>query len=500
MTRLRTWRAGLLAAALLTSVSLIAFTRAPDQGSAPKDVNAMTATVEKKDLPIEVEVTGSFQAVDKERVALEPDEYSGDLIIKSIVAEGAAVKMGDHLLEFEVESLKKAMTDAEGDVSEAEVKVQKAQADLESLKIDQDVELKRVMKELELAQQAVQGEDETCATKRGEKETEIRRKENSIKDQEVNFEQLKKLYDSRDLHTSTESILVEREQKQLDESKFDFEKMKRDFEHFKKYTLYVDLEKKKLDVLKQEGEKKKQELKFAADLAEKNGAIKKAEREVTKAKEKVEHLQKDLANLRVTSPRDGVVFYGTLGSDDVFEDVVVFGSSGVRQNLRIGGRVRTHETLLTVASMAKLSVEMKVLENDIQHMREGLKITVRPDAFPDLAIAGALEKVDQVASRSGFLSSVQQFKIKAAYEGTYPQLRAGMNCRVTVHADSIPEATQVPVVAVFEEEGKYFCYADEAGKPVKRQVKLGATNGQNVQIVEGVKASETVYLYDPFRG
>ena len=83
---------------------------------------------------------------------------------------------------------------------------------------------------------------------------------------------------------------------------FDLEKLRRDYEHFKKYTLYVDLEKKKLDVLKQEGEKKKQELKFAADLAEKNGAIRKAEREASKAKDKLGSLTKDLAKNRITYP------------------------------------------------------------------------------------------------------------------------------------------------------------------------------------------------------
>src|SRR5262245_53987476 len=117
----------------------------------------MVATAEKKDLPIKVEVSGSFQAEDKERVALEPDEFSGELIIKSIIAEGAPVKKGDPLLDFEVESLNKALTDAENEVKDAEVKLKKAQADAESLKIDQNVELQRVNKELELAQQAVEG-------------------------------------------------------------------------------------------------------------------------------------------------------------------------------------------------------------------------------------------------------------------------------------------------------------------------------------------------------
>ena len=50
--------------------------------------------------------------------------------------------------------------------------------------------------------------------------------------------------------------------------------------------------------------------------------------------------------------------------------------------MRIGGRVKTHDILMTVASMDNLAINMQVLENDIQHMKAGLSITIRPAAFP----------------------------------------------------------------------------------------------------------------------
>ncbi|MEW6744295.1 MAG: efflux RND transporter periplasmic adaptor subunit [Planctomycetota bacterium] len=488
-------QASYVSRALLPLVALVGLA----SGAISAEEKQMLATVEKKDLPIEVAVPGMFQAEDKERIAIEPEEYSGDLIIKWIVAEGTAVKKGDSLLEFEVDTLKKAIGKAENEVDDATVELRKAEADLEALKIDQAATLQRILKELELAQLAVEAEQQLTTYKVQEKETEIERRVNSVRDKEVNFEQLKRLYEGRELHTETEAILVEREAKSLEEAKQDLQKLRRDYEHFKKYELYVELEKKKLEVLKQEAEKKKQDVKFAADLGEKEAAVRKAQRGVEEAKEKVAKLQTDLQNLKVPSPRDGIVFYGTIGSEDLFADVVVFTSGSFRQNLRIGGRVKTHETLLTVASMEKLAVEMKVLENDIQHMKEGLQVSIRPDAFPDLQIKGTINTVDQIAKRGGLLSTVQEFQVKASYEGTYPQLRAGMNCRVTVHADSVPEALQVPVIAVFEEEGRHYCYLEDAGKAAKREVKLGATNGKVVQIVEGLRTGDKVYLYDPFR-
>ena len=169
-------------------------------------------------------------------------------------------------------------------------------------------------------------------------------------------------------------------------------------------------------------------------------------------------LEKDRGNLSIASPRDGVLFYQTTG-DDLAMGVVSFG--GMRNELRVGGRVKTHAILLTVATMERLSVKMQVLENDIQHMKEGLNITIRPDAFPSLRIEGKLSKVDHVASRQNFFSEVRRFTVKGKYDGVYSQLRSGMNCRVTVHADSVPDAVQVPVVAVTEEGGEHFCLRQE---------------------------------------
>ena len=157
----------------------------------------------------------------------------------------------------------------------------------------------------------------------------------------------------------------------------------------------------------------------------------------------VDQLSQDRDNLKIVSPRDGILFYQTIGNDSPL-GVVSFGGS-LRNELRVGGRVKTHSILLTVATMERLSIKMQVLENDIQHMKTGLPITVRPDAFPSLQLAGKLTEVDQIASRTEIFSTTRRFTVKGKCSQTATQLRAGMNCRVTVHADVVPDAVQVPI-------------------------------------------------------
>ena len=77
------------------------------------------------------------------------------------------------------------------------------------------------------------------------------------------------------------------------------------------------------------------------------------------------------------------------------------------------------------------------------------------------------------------------------------QLKTGMNCRVIVHADRVPDAIQIPIVAVIEEGGKYYCNVKTGKRHQKREIKIGLSNAENVQVTEGLRTGETVYLSDP---
>ncbi|MEM8678540.1 MAG: HlyD family efflux transporter periplasmic adaptor subunit [Planctomycetota bacterium] len=455
---------------------------------------ALTAKVVKEDLAIDVELPGVFIAEDKDELAMEPAEYRGDLIVTKILPEGTSVKKGDVLMEFDADKLERALEEAEDKEIDADVEMKKAEAERKAAEIDHATALGQLQKELEIAQKKLAAATEQATLALEEKDKEIKDAKDRIKDAEVDFQQLKELYVERELHTATENILIEREERKLENMKKGLDKQLRDLEHFKKFENSEEIEAAELEIAKKQSEIDKKKIEVEAELAEKTAAVSKAQRKLERESRTVTNLKEDRGDLQLISPRDGVLFYQTTGSDMPM-GVVSFG--GMRNELRVGGRVKTHAILLTVATMERLSVKMQVLENDIQHMKEGLNITIRPDAFPSLRIDGQLSKVDHVASRQNFFSEVRRFTVKGDYDGVYPQLRSGMNCRVTVHADSVPDAVQVPVVAVIEEGGDHYCYVQNGSKPRKQKVKIGMANEDSVQILEGLKPNEVVYLVAP---
>ncbi len=462
-----------------------------------QDTSELTAKVTKGDLKIEVEVPGEFIADDKDEIRMEPSKYKGDLIITKILPEGTAVKKDEVLMEFDTDKLDEALEEAENEVTDEDVAVKKAQAEFESAKIDAESKQAQLKKELEFLEREVAASVEKQALELAEKEKEITDAESSLADASVDFQQLSELYEERELHTATENILVERAKKGLTDQEKAIAEKQKELGYFKKFELSKTQEEKQLEVDKKKAEIKKEKITLEAAVAEKQAVVDKAQRKLDTATKKVEGLKKDKTELQVVSPRDGVLFYKTLGNET---NAFTFGGSGGDDEMEVGGRVKTHTILLTVATMENLTVKMQVKENDVQHMKKDLPFTVRPDAFPSLQLAGKLTKVDQIASRTDVFSNARRFTVRGKCTDGAKELKTGMNCRVIVHADMIPDAIQVPIVAVMEESGKYFCNVKTATGHEKREVQIGLSNAENVEIKEGLRTGEVVYLNDPTDG
>ena len=490
---------GLSMATVIGAGACLALAPAPAPAPVPADDELLTAKVSQGDLSIEVDLKGTFVAEDKDEIRIEPDSYRGDLIITQLKSEGQAVKKGDILIEFEAGNLEDSLEEAQDEVTSKQVECDKARADLQAFEIDQTRKETRATAELDKADKALKKAQAEAEIELADKKKGLEDAAQRVKDAEIDFEQLVQLYEERELHTATENILIARQKRQLENTRRGEQKTKKEHEIWLRYEQGIAIIDAQLDHDDKKADIEKSLIQSVAERKEKEAAVKKAERTLSKASEKVEELTKDKESLCIISPRDGLVFYGTIGFESP-SDMVFIGMGSSSDEMKIGGRVRTHQVLMTVASMERLSVKMKALESDIQYLQEGLPIVVRPDAFPSLKIDGELVKVDQVASRQGFLSDLRQFTVRGSYEKSYPQLRSGMNCRVTVRADSIPDCLQVPVLAVFSEGGEHHCLVVGGGETSQRTVKIGATNGTMVEIQSGLRLGDTVALYNPASG
>ncbi len=460
-----------------------------------------TVTAKRGDLDLDVHLPGVFVADDNVEIKVEPKKYVGDLIVTRIVAEGVTVKPGDVLLEFDDAKVVEAIDEAKNEATDASVELQKAKAQHRSAEIEQESKLFQLNAELKVLQREVAADKAKQELDLEEKRKAIVRAEESLEQSKVDMKMLTDIYEERGLQTSTSGdILLERQKQVIENSikSIDFQrKQLAYFEQFDKTKTQLD---KELDIDKKQAEIKKQTITLAAATAEKLSLVVKAQRKMDAASQKVADLELDRQQSKIVSPRGGVVLYGPTKSELPAGVVINFaGQRSVRDELRIGGRIRTHEILMTIANMQRLSIKMDAPENDIRHLKTGQSITVYPAAFPKESFAGQLMSVEQIATSNPFYGAANKnFAVLGQCNELTTELRSGMNCRVTIHTKTAENVLLLPVHAVFaNKDNSLFCYVKSGDEFEKRSIEIGFSNSENVAVLSGLTENDEVCVTVP---
>lgn len=453
----------------------------------------------KGKLDITVNIPGIFVADDKDEVKVEPDKYSGDLVVTSIKNEGTKVQKGDLLIEFEKDQVDEAIEEAKNEATDVSVELKKAQAELQTAKIDMETKLAQADVELTQLKKEVQASVEKQQMELAAKQKAIADAEYGLETAEADYETLKQMYEEREIDEPVSAeILFQREEKAIAKSRHRIGVLEKEFKYFKRYDQSKDQLDKELAVEKKKADIAKQKINLQADVAEKQSLMEKAQRKMDAANKKVAELESDRENMKVESPRDGVVFYGKTGNETP-SGVIIMGarSNDIRKELKIGGRVQTHKILMTVAQMDQLSIKMTVSEDDIKNIKNDLPITIYPDAYPGESFAGKLTKVETTGTKPRYIASAgTSFKVMGKCTEDAPQLRSGMNCRVCIHCDS-ETGILLPVEYVHLADGNFICYVETAKGVETREITIGNSNADHVVVADGLAEGEEVLLTEP---
>jgi RND family efflux transporter MFP subunit len=228
-----------------------------------------------------------------------------------------------------------------------------------------------------------------------------------------------------------------------------------------------------------------------AQTMQKRSAGLRSESALKQKKGHLEKLARDLENTVIKAPVGGIVLYGDASQPHVYY-----------QNFKVavGEKVNPHYTLLTIPDLSAFKVKLGVSEADINKMKVGLPVTIRPEALPDAVINGAIKSVGSVPSaRDDWMADPtrSKFEVEIAVEGVDPRLKPGMKGRVDIAVDEVKGVIHVPIDAVFEKDGKTFCYVLGGSKPDERKVTVGRSSADFAEIVEGLAEGEKVALFDP---
>lgn len=216
--------------------------------------------------------------------------------------------------------------------------------------------------------------------------------------------------------------------------------------------------------------------------------LKKAEEELLNAKENLEIVRngitsryKELSNTQIRATITGMIL-----------DVPIkVGNSVIQANTFNDGT-----TIATVADMTNMQFQGNIDETDVGKLREGMPVKLTIGALQNVELDATLEYVAPKATED---NGIILFEVKAAVKVPADVfVRAGYSANASVVIESREGVLTLPESCVeFEGEKTYVQVLTSPEKSdeqtfEKREVKIGLSDGINIEIAEGVTAEDKI--------
>ena len=179
------------------------------------------------------------------------------------------------------------------------------------------------------------------------------------------------------------------------------------------------------------------------------------------------------------APRDGLVIYPSAAKWKNEPDITV------------GGSVHKEQLLLIMPDLTKMQVKIGIHESLIDRIKAGLTARV---TLADRTIEAKISSVATVTQPGGWWTGnvVKYDTIIAIPPGS--GLKPGMSAEVEVLIAQHPDELLIPVAAVVETEGGFFCWVQRPDGPQRQALQLGDSNDAFMIVKSGIQQGDAVLL------
>jgi HlyD family secretion protein len=153
--------------------------------------------------------------------------------------------------------------------------------------------------------------------------------------------------------------------------------------------------------------------------------------------------------------------------------------------------------LTTLADMTSLVFKGTVDEIDVGKLKEGMPARIKIGALPDAKVDG---KVYKIAPKSKTVEGATLFDVEVELQpGPGVVLRAGFSANADIVVREKENVLLLPERLVTFGEGKSTVEVPGPGDgdPVKKEIKVGLSDGINVEVADGLKEKEQVVERPP---
>lgn len=169
----------------------------------------------------------------------------------------------------------------------------------------------------------------------------------------------------------------------------------------------------------------------------------------------------------------------------------------IERTATMGATVGPDTVLFKLADLSTLWLVAKVPETTIRDIRRGDTVTVKVDALPDQSVSGRVSYIDATVS-----DTTRTVDVRIDVPNRIGELKPGMFARAqftTRGTRQLAAQLLIPQIAVQELNRKrvVFVPRSDGGFDV-REVTVGATLGDDIEVLSGLKAGDTIVTTGSF--
>ncbi|MEI6441844.1 MAG: efflux RND transporter periplasmic adaptor subunit [Nostocales cyanobacterium ELA583] len=455
------WLMGLIAGGVLI-VGTTATIKNIQQKNRPIDVTKLTVPVEAKSVTVRITASGKVQPV--QSVNISPK--SPGLLANLTVEQGDTVKQGQIIARM--------------DNSEIQMRILQYKANLEQAKA-QLAESQAGSRPEEIAQgkaRVDQAQAQLAITRDGNRLQEIQQAQaqvDSVKASVKLTQARVKRYQDLAKSGAISQDSLEQYVSENSKAKASLEEAQRRLSLLKVGNRNQDIQKQKA-IVNQEKEalRKLENGNRPQEIARLKAAVASVEAQLKQQ-------QVQLEDTIIRAPFSGIVTqrYATVGA---YVSPAISASSDASA------------TSTSIVALAKgLEVMAKVPEVDIPQIKQKQKVEILIDAYPEEIFQG---QVRLIAPEAVVEQNVTSFQVRVAINTGAGKLRSGMNVsEVTFIGNKIENALLIPQELIVTQKGKTGVWLlGEKNKPQFRMVTIGANIDNQIQVLDGLKAGERVFI------
>lgn len=402
--------------------------------------------------------------------------------IVKLVAEGKYVHKGDLLVEFDDTLLLEDQKKQQSSIRELEGLLKQANEGYRLQRLKSEKALSSIKHDINMT------ELKNKNTREGE--LQVRKREllakladtkNDLHQADVEYQGLKALLvdgfvTRNEVEQARIKMLHARNAYQLQQKKIQV---------LEKIAIPAEYKKAESEISKKRNDMDRQKKMGVMSAIRSHAAVERTLAKLSAAREALKLTGKYLKEARIIAPASGFV---------IFTEVPM---RAERRKVHVGDSVWANQGFIVLPDISRMAVEIKVREVDIFKVAVGQKADIRLDSYPDLALSGKVELIGAIAESDPNYRGGKFFRVNVLIDHADQRMRPGMTARTEITAGEFDSVFQIPLNAVFKQQGKDFCYVRDDGETQLRGIDTGPSNDNFIVVRSGLNEGDQVLLSAP---